>query len=322
MGSLTHDTNGNDEKFADLTQIRGIGVVRKRWLTAIGINTIAELAQASADELATRAKQEGRSLSHEEFADWIAQAQAYSAEAPSEPAASLDGQILPASGSDSDRHSEQVAEVSMERDDEAASKTWESFAAFRVDCQTRNVDGKAERRFVVHQLETDETESWDELDATLMQQWMRDRVEHQLADFPTTPPITAEITRLRVLQPHYMTIPMVADKTIPIFADALRNTAPFALEASLNFVGPVEAYSGQQMAYRVQCLARNLTTGVTDCLGESIAYAALENDSIYTILLPSLQLPEAGSYRLKVLVTVQQIPAVSGHFKVPLLQVV
>lgn len=318
MGSLTHKTNGNHENSADLTQIRGIGVVRQRWLNSLGIHTIAELAQASADELAAQAKREGRSLAPEELADWIAQAQAHSAAVPAAPETSPAPSASPPAVNDS----EQFAEVSIERDDESALSAWESLAAFRVDCQTRQIAGKTERRFVVRYLETDETESWNELDAALMQQWMRDRVENQLTDLPTLPPITAEITQLRVLQPHYMTVPMVADQAVPIFADALHNSAPFALEVSFNFGGPIDPYAGKQIAYRVQCLARHLGTGVTDCLGEKTAYAALENDAPYTVLLPSLQLAEAGSYRLKVVVTVQHIPAVSGQFKVPLLQVV
>ena len=113
MGSLTHEPNGNNENFADLTKIRGIGVVRKRWLNSLGIHTIADLAQASVDELIAQAKQEGRSLSQEELTDWITQAQAYFDEALLEPETSPDNADLIELVSDSESPSEQFAEVSV-----------------------------------------------------------------------------------------------------------------------------------------------------------------------------------------------------------------
>jgi hypothetical protein len=321
MGLPTHEPNDQDKKLSDLTQIRGIGVVRKRWLNSLGIHTIADLAQASASDIEAQAKLDGRTMSPDELADWIAQAQVRHAEASLEQPESPCGNHTPPG--DLPR----LAEDRTDAEDVLNPVSWETFASFKVNYQIRQVNGQTEGRFVAHHLETDETESWDGAETDLMQQWLRDRVEAALsslpaASLPVSAPIETEITQLRVLQPDHMSLPLVADKKIPIFSEALHTTDPFALEVSMQFPGLAEAYPGKQVAYHVQCLARNLTTGITDSLGEVTAHVCASKDSVYKVLLPSLQLLQAGSYRLKVLATLQHTPAALGQFKVPLLQVI
>ncbi|MBE9138491.1 hypothetical protein IQ254_15050 [Nodosilinea sp. LEGE 07088] len=323
MGSPTHEPNDHHNNLSDLTQIRGIGVVRKRWLNSLGIHTITDLAQASASGIEAQAKLDGRTMSPDELKDWIAQAQVRHAEASLEQPESSRGNDAIASVSDLPQRVQERTDAA----DISDLSPWESFASFKVDCQIRRVNGQTEKRFVAHHLETDETESWDSAETGLMQQWLRDRIEAALSSLPAadpamSTPIEAEITRLRVLQPDHMSLPLVADKNIPIFSEALHTTDPFALEVSMQFPGLAEAYPGKQVAYHVQCFARNLATGITDSLGEVTAQVCASNDSVYNVLLPSLRLLQAGSYRLKVLATLQQAPAASGRFKVPLLQVI
>ncbi|WP_146141293.1 hypothetical protein [Stenomitos frigidus] len=322
MGSSTHEANGNHHDRSDLTQIRGIGAVRKRWLYSLGIDTIAALAQASADAIEAQAKSDGRSLSRDELEEWIAQARVHHAQASLEQAESshVVEAITPIGDS--------KPLVSDRREAEGEQLTvWNSIASFKVDYKIRQVDGKVEQRIIAHHLETDTVESWPAFETDLMQQWMRDRVEVTLrslhVDSPiVAAPIVAEITQLRVFQPHHMKQPMVVDKNSPIFPDALQTTEPFALEVSMRFTGLTEVNQEKQVAYRVQCLARNLATGATDILGDVTAHVSPSNNSAYKVLLPSLLLPQPGAYRLKVFVTLQQAPATLGQFKVPMLQVI
>lgn len=328
MGSPPHVTNDHDKNGSDLTRIRGIGVVRKRWLNSLGINTIAALAQASADDIEAQAKRDGRSLSRDELDGWIAQAQVLHAEASLEQGVSSRVvEAIAPMGSFKGLNQERT-----EAESDGAAMAWNPVASFKVAYQARQVHGKTEQRLVVHHLEGDAVESWSDVETEQMQQWMRDRVEAAQPAPPESsaivpPPLEAEITQLRVMQPHYMSRPMVADPHSPIFSDAIQTTEPFALEVSMRFTGLTdtglrEATQEDQLAYRVRCLARHLATGETECLADVTAHVSRANDSVYKVLLPSLRLQQPGTYRLKVLVTLQHFPAALGQFKVPMLQVV
>lgn len=325
MGSPAHEANGKHKERSDLTQIRGIGAIRKRWLNSLGIDTIADLAQASADAIEAQAKSDGRTLSREELEAWMAQAQVHPVKA-----ALAQTESFEAIAEIAQADSVPLAEDQTETECEQRLPDWNSIASFKVDYQIRQVNGNAEQRIVAQHLETDAIERWGTFETDLLQHWLRDRVEtclplrteHPLVAEPiTTEPIVAEITQLRVMQPYYMKLPMVADRNSPIFSSAIQTDQPFALEVSMQFAGLTEANQPKQVAYRVQCLARNLATGSTDSLGDVTAYS-LPDDSAYTILLPSLRLRQPGTYRLKILVTLPHAPATLGQFKVPMLQVV
>lgn len=321
MGSSTHETSGNQKDLGDLTQIRGIGVVRKRWLNSLGIVTIADLAQASADVVEVHAKSDGRTLSRDELEEWIAQAQLHYVQASLEQVEP--SPIVEAIAAAS--HSEPLASPRDEREPDPAD--WASIASFTVNYQTRKVNGLAEQRLVAHHLETSVTESWPDFETDLMHQWLRDRIEATCSPLPPEPasvvaPVVADITQLRVMQLHHMSLPMVADKASPIFSDAIHTTEPFALEVSMQLTGLTEADQEKPVASRVQCLARHLATGETDSLGDMTAQIALANGSIHHVLMPSLRLLQPGLYSLKILVTLQHASTAFGHFKVPMLQVV
>lgn len=320
MGSSTHETSDDQKDRDDLTQIRGIGVVRKRWLNSLGIATIADLAQASANAVEARAKSDGRTLSHDELEEWIAQAQLYHVQASLEQA-----EPSPADAIAAANHSEPLVSPRAEREPDLAD--WASIASFTVDYQARLVNGLAEQRLIAHHLETNVTESWADFETDLMPQWLRDRVEAMRPPLQPGPanvvaPVVADITQLRMMQLHHMSLPMVANKNSPIFSDAIYKTEPFALEVSMQLTGLTEADQEKPVASRVQCLARHLATGETDSLGDMTAQIAPAKGSIHHVLMPSLRLLQPGLYSLKILVTLQHEPTALGHFKVPMLQVV
>jgi hypothetical protein len=329
MGSSTHETSGGPKDHGDLTQIRGIGAVRKRWLNALGIDTIADLAQASAEAIDAKAKQDGRILSRDELEEWIAQAQVLCGQA------SL-GSVETAERGEAAPNS--IAQGAAPPDPTPEAGDWASIATFRVDYQTRQGAGSLEQRLIAHHLETQATEQWADFDTDQLQAWMRDRLAALLPALSsatpppvmrppvTPPPIAAEITQLRVMQFDRMSRPMVANKTSPIFPNAIYTADPFALEVSVQFAGQFagseQATPDRPVDYQVQCLARNVATGETAGLGDVTGQVSLAHSAGDTVLLPSLRLRQPGIYRLKVLVTQPQSPAPLGHFKVPVLQVV
>lgn len=323
MESSTYGLNGHQKDHNDLTQLRGIGVVRKRWLSSLGIATIADLAQASADAVEAQAKRDGRTLSRDELDEWITQARLHHVQA------SLAQAELSPTVEAAPEDSQPLARAPGAAAIAPGSPPWESLAAFKVDYQTRQVNGATEQRLVTYHLETQATESWADFETDLVAQWMRDRME-AVPPLPTEPPIIpeaaapgiADITQLRVMQLEHMSLPMVADRHSPIFPDALQTTEPFALEVSLQFAGLPETDPAPPATYRVECFAHNIATGTTDSLGEVTAHLTPANHSAHQVLLPSLLLPQPGTYRLKVLVTPQHGSAALGQFKVPMLQVV
>jgi len=321
MESSTHGTNGSPKDHSDLMQIRGIGVVRKRWLGSLGIATIADLAQASADAIEAQAKRDGRTLSRDELDEWITQAHLHHVQASlAQVEAPPTVEVAPPGDA------EPLAREQSEAAIAPGSTPWESFASFKVDYQTRQVNGGTEQRLVTYHLETNAMESWADFGTDLMPQWIRDRVAAVQPPLQAETPIAAapgiaDITQLRVMQLEHMSLPMVADRHSPIFPNALQTTEPFALEVSMQFAGLPETNLAPPEAYRVECFAHNIATGTTDSLGDVTAHLAPVNNSAHQVLLPSLLL-QPGTYRLKVLVTQQHGSAALGQFKVPMLQVV
>lgn len=323
MALPTQETNGNHKHRSDLTQIRGIGAIRKRWLHSLGISTIADLAQASAEAIEAQSKGDAR-FSRDEVDGWIAQAQA------------LQVSLELADASPAIKASTAAHDANPLTEDQTAAaadpalETWDSIAAFQVNYQTRSLGQVTEQRLVVQQLGTDAAESWSTFDTNRLQQWMRDRLEMSLSPLQTPlqtelamqTAIAIEIPQLRLMQPHYMRQPMTVVPNSPLFSDTIQTAKPFALEVSMQFVGLTDAHQGKQVAYRVQCLALNLATGATESLSDLTTNVSLDDRSRYSVLLPSLLLRQPGLYRLKVLVTLQQAPATLGQFKVPMLQVV
>ncbi|XHX80118.1 MAG: hypothetical protein RBJ76_09385 [Stenomitos frigidus ULC029] len=324
MALPTHETNGNHKHRSDLTQIRGIGAIRKRWLHSLDISTIADLAQASAEAVEAQSKGDARFPSRDEVEGWIAQAQALQVSLALADASPV------AKASTTARDTNPLTEDQIAVAAEPALETWDSIASFQVNYQTRSLGPVTEQRLVVQQLGTDAAESWSTFDTNRLQQWMRDRLEMSLPPLQTPlqtelamqTAIAVEITQLRLMQPHYMRQPMTVVPNSPLFLDTIQTAKPFALEVLMQFVGLTDAHQGKQVTYRVQCLARNLATGTAESLSDLTTSVSLSDRSHYSVFLPSLLLRQPGTYRLRVLVTLQQAPAALGQFKVPMLQVV
>lgn len=345
--AFTHNTNNshNHNSHSNLTSIRGIGAARKQWLNSLGIYTIADLAHASADEIESQFKNNGRSLSRNELDEWIAQAQLQQATLSLQPVTSLYQENETHDNETVNIHdtklslettsqiasdveliaSENTPEKTPEKNSDTSATEWNSIASFKVEYQTRFVQDKLEQQIVIHHLETGVVECQPSFETCFIQEWMLAQIgttELQSKIEPSDKPdITPIITQLRVIQAQHLESGMIADKTCPLFSDAIQADEPFDLEVLAQFTGFPDTTMREQVTYQVQCIAHDLSTGLTANLGEVRAKGFISNNTIHSALLPNLVL-SPGIYRLKVLVTLQDALATSSYFKVPMLQVV
>ncbi|MBF2075448.1 MAG: hypothetical protein IGS50_17045 [Synechococcales cyanobacterium C42_A2020_086] len=321
MAVSTHtiSASGNDENRSDLTNIRGIGASRKRWLNSIGIYTIADLSQASVDEVESSLKSGGRLLSRGELEEWIAQAKTVDLQnQPAESFCALPDPLLETEPLETEPASSSLV---------AASTDWIAVAVFKVEYQTRQIAGKVEQRTLIHHLETNATETWSGFETQLIQPWMLDRIEATLPQPEAENPVVPEIIQLQVIQSHQIEQPMIADHAHPLFPGAILASEPFALEASVQLTGLSDANLQKQIPYSIQCTVHDVSTGSTTILGTATLNISSTANITYKALLPELMLSHSGIYRLKVSVTLQNSqaadrPTASGYFKVPMLQVV
>lgn len=310
--------SGNGKNRNDLTNLRGIGASRKRWLNSIGIYTIAELAQASVDEVESNLKSSGRLLSRGELEEWIAQAK--TVDLQNQPAESFCA--LPDPLSEMEPASSSLV---------ATSTDWIAVAVFKVEYQTRQIAGEVEQRTLIHHLETNASEIWSSFETQLIQPWMLDRIEATLPQPEAENPVVPEIIQLQVIQSHQIEQPMIADHAHPLFPGAISAGEPFALEASVQLIGLSDANSDanlqEQIPCSIQCAVHDVSTGSTTILGTATLNVPSIHNITYKALLPELMLSHPGIYRLKVFVALQNsqaadCPTASGYFKVPMLQVV
>jgi len=326
-----------EKEHISLAAIRGIGSMKKQWLKSLGIVTIQDLAAASAEAIATHFKQEGRAIATSEIDEWIAQAQALVLEWSSPGAAAETSKSAPLPDllspeplltnmqlSESDEPLVAIAApVSIDPVPvaEALGDRWQTIATFTVEFQTQQGDGQTENRTIVRHVKTDAVSAWSGIESEQIPQWILDQLN---TDKPleTNAPVVLEITQLRMVSSQRIGAPMVANKTHRLFPSSIKAGEPFTLEASMCFSGLPASFARQQLVYRAQCQAHNLSSGVTTDLGDTIANVPIGDKASYTALFPDLSLQQPGAYRLKVLVTLQNAVAVPACFKVPMLQVI
>lgn len=329
---LSIRNNSRDDN--ELTNIRGIGNTRKQWLNALGIYTIADLAQFSADDIESRLKDEGRSLPRSELEEWSIQAQAKTFASPSDSplhngspgngGVRTNNNVQEPDGSDQDishqDKSDHCANTTNVKADHVVD--WNSLASFRIDYQTRQAAGRSEQQTTIHYLDTGATAQWAGFDASPIQLWIQEQIEETFCQAKPENLVVPEITQLRVIQPSQSERPLIADKTYPMFSGAIRSNELFVLEVSLQFPGWVSTDFSQSTSYQVRCIAHEVVTGTIVNLGEISAQVPFSDRSIYRVWLPELIFPHPGIYRLKISTTLQNKLATSGYFKVPMLQVV
>lgn len=301
---------GNEEQRDDLTRIRGIGPVKQQWLrTSLNICTFRDLASLSADEIELQLRADGQTTSHSAIANWIAQARELAENSPE---------------GESDESMTSTTEAVHPPDE----SQWQSFGAFQVEFQSRQIPGKPEeRRTVVRHLDTEQSRIWHGIETEQFQSWMLEQISARTdsteVEGTAVMPVLVETEQLRVLQPPQTGIPIIVKSSEQPFSDFLRGNEPFSLDIAFRVAGLAgAAISKQPITYRAQFYSRNRATSEVIHLGDTVPKLLNSGQAHYTTTLADATLAP-GMYRLQVLVKLQGAPAIApGLFEVPLLQVI
>lgn len=204
----------------------------------------------------------------------------------------------------------------------ALEDDWRHLATFIIQFQVKPSLNHANLRSIVHQVETTATETRSDLDITAIQQWM----QAQLTDCANTSQASEllglEITQLRVI-PQPKAKKSALKPVEPTLTDTIARGEPFAIEVAMNFVGTDRANATKrQVVCRARCVAHHLATRIDIDLGDIMTSISKDAQSTYKAQFPQVQLQQPGLYRLKVWVTLQNIFAAPGYFKMPMLLVV
>jgi SMI1 / KNR4 family (SUKH-1) len=205
----------------------------------------------------------------------------------------------------------------------AMEEEWRKLASFTVEIQAKPMAEHSEQRMIVRHVEAGTVATYPSIDPAIVQQWISTQLKATLTK-PVEHSAGLEITQLQVIRAPYLAESvMVVDQANPVFLEAIRAGEPFSLEVSMKVIGstPVSPLE-QQLTYRTQCLAHNLSTKLNTCLGDVITKIQPVSPTTYTTLFPKITLQHPGIYRLKVWVMVQNSSALPSYFKVPMLQVV
>jgi hypothetical protein len=229
------------------------------------------------------------------------------AEAPSE-------QLL--EETDTKNHQEDKVDDILEQLDE-----WEKVASFTIEVQSRRTKS-TEQRTIVHHLEAGTIAIYPNIITETVQQWISNQLNTMITQ-SREKSAGLEITELRVIRSPQIAVEMVANQAHPLFPSPIEIGEPFTLQVAIKVVGSTATkLADQQLVYRAQCFAHNLSTQTKSCLGDVVTSAPISTSSAYTARFPEMTLEQPGIYRLTVWVTLQNISASPGYFKVPILQVV
>lgn len=299
---------GNAEQRDDLTRIRGIGPVKQQWLrTSLNVRTFQDLASLAVEEIESQLRADGQTTSRSAIANWIAQARELAGNYP-----------------------EDESDASMTAITEEASPPeemqWQSFGAFQVEFQSRQMPGKPEEcRTVVRHLDTERSIIWHGIETEQLQSWMLEQTSARTPEGEGTAviPVLVETEQLRVLQPPQTGMPMIVDSSEQPFSGFLRANEPFSLDVAFRVAGLAgTTIAKQPITYRAQVYARNRATSEVIHLGDTVPKLLSSSQVRYTTTLAEATLAP-GLYRLQILVKLQGAPAIApGLFEVPLLQVI
>jgi hypothetical protein len=309
----------------NLTQIRGIGEARSRWLQeSLGIHSVQDLASQSIDQIQEKLKAASYGVARSEIEAWIAQAQRMVVKnlQPEVPDSLLTtGQQEP---------------------------EWKTIAQFFVDFQVRQSNGSIqERRTKVHYMKDGREAIWPEFEGQRSGQWMLEQLEvyQPMISTSTRPPeTTAEpaVVEAPAQSRHAKSgMPLLSIKISEVWLSAkaahgptitflepqklpsapLNGNTPFTIAISFTLTEPPPVeQAGTPVAYQAQFYAYNKTTGAQIHLGDSPLQWLLAGESLYTSRVQDASLPP-GIYRLQTLMILQTSPRTIEFLEVPLLQV-
>ncbi|MEM7062579.1 MAG: hypothetical protein AAF572_05380 [Cyanobacteria bacterium P01_B01_bin.77] len=322
--SATHKNNGSDHRSGheSLTQIEGIGKVKKQWLESIGIITLQELAKAVSVEIEEQLSTAGHTVHLSEIEKWMTQAQLLVAETA--PPTTHDLAMTVEDTTD------EPSEISTAAPTAQITENWQTFAAFTVEFQANQDADPVHYRTLVRHLTTNQEETWSGIEEENLQSWLRSQVAEVIPSEPVvlseTPidsgtRLTAHIDNLFILQPPSTATAMGLYKPNMMFPSPIKANFPFSLVIQFSILEQDTLANMQQApAYRLESYVRNLKKGESISLGELTAINLSPQRNPYTAYLPTTSL-QKGIYRLQILLTLDGVQALPTLVEVPILQV-
>jgi len=288
----------------ELSQIRGIGTAKQRWLQTIGITTIQVLATTPTEAIAQQLEEKGYTASAEEIAAWVAKAQAL-CEAASTAAEVVEPKVT-----------QQKAN--------GVGDDWAAIASFNLEFQSRKVAETIEQRVITRHHETNISETLSEPHIHHLQQWLLERVQMSLiannSSNQLPQPLTTTITQVELARSLSATT-MTATPDHRLFSEQILASEPFELIATVEFSDLPAEVLNQSLICQLSAQARHLADGSTVELGSVVKSLTLDNVKSYRFVLPEANLPKSGAYRIHLSFTVQNAPATTASFKIPFVSV-
>lgn len=306
----------NLKETSKLTDIKGIGDVRAEWLQEIAINTIPTLLSVPAQEIESRLKANGNSISHKEIQDWQAQGRA----------------MMPTNAVP-----EEIAKPKAVK----KSSKGEKIASFVVEFQKISMDQGDLVQTLVHHMEGGnvgggKSKQWQGLAKSELCEWMTAQIDekylavNQEKTPPEPSPEPVVIKKQPIMKPTAVTIAQIQAYQPPdtpdavgiglsgkMFSSHLKSNQPFVLAVDLEF-GPTS--NGAVIPYQIHGYATNRHTGEVVQLTKTKDKIVNGSESKKTTRLPELSL-KSGIYRLQTWVTVHTEREVLDFWEIPLLQV-
>lgn len=203
----------------------------------------------------------------------------------------------------------------------AVSEDWHDLGSFTIEFQTSR--GRTDPRSLIHHRQSQAVATRPGLDLEAIQQWMLQHISPSRDQGAAAASVGVEITQLRVIRAPQTESTLVVDPQQPLFSDPIQRGERFRLEVSMHVVGSALARQlDRQLVYRARCVARHLSTRLDTDLGDITTRLASDDQLTYTAQFPEAQLQQPGPYQLKVWVTLQNVSALPGYFKIPILLVV
>lgn len=335
----------------ELTQIRGIGSVRRRLLQAMQIQTIAQLANQNPIDIEEKLKAIGHAISASEIAAWITKAQELQRQEINDSRVqktiASPENLLEKEACDPNRPPnssilggtmllDRPNPVNQSEVNPPRSNSWQSVASFRLELQQRSINGQLEWRSVVHQVENSAIvlQAAEAMNAALSE--ISASATPAAKNLPEPAPfaenalsamplpkrlLSLSVTRVRLWKNSQTSVELDRQqRSIGITAET-----PFDLEVGFTADSQDDrANAGIPPAdphctYHLECRVKHLGTGKTFCLGDLQANVPLCRSGQYSAVLHNLSFPMPGVYRVQICLTSETtLPAL---FKVPFLEV-
>ena len=306
----------------DLTRINGIGEVRQKLLQELfGVYTFQDLAKLTVEEIQPALKAKGHAVSDETIKIWLAEARRIALTAGKMP------------------HLPENSGIGDKQETTNREGKWETSAAFIVEFQEYcRVGNKERQRIKIHHVQSGQGKTWSSVNGQSLLAWMMAQsdaereagskhspesltVLSEQRKLKDTKPLNIQIVGVNIYQPAEVNTPITFGQAAQLFSGSVRGNEPFALEASFNLDAMPKVNNKMPVQYQVSFGADNLSTGANIYLGTTQQNTLQKDRFSYAVRLDELTLPP-GSYRLKVLVTLNTAPKILRFLEIPLLQVV